>query len=270
MAPLFTATDSLSFRDLKERLGDQIPNSATGRWRASAVQATFQVVDGIVRGTEDAAVPEGAVAMKPIELILNAKSAAGWREIERMRQAGVPYEYLLAQRTVGSAWGAHRNRTSSKLLQVVASQLCRHLDELGIGYRRSKSIGGIIRPSEIRRLSGCSAHVGLVILGRSNQPKFGVAFSIARDGGTARKNAGRLQATVRTAGIPVALVVAGPGWSQRNETADLAAAFRGQVYSDRTVSALAHTIYENVRARTLGAEETQNGTHIRGSSPESH
>ena len=52
-------------------------------------------------------------------------------------------------------------------------------------------------------------------------------FSSARDGGTASKNAGRLRAMKRAPGLPVAVVVAVPGWTVRNETADLAADFGG-------------------------------------------
>jgi hypothetical protein len=243
---VFSAIAGLSFRDLKERIGDEIPNKSRGRWRAGAIAAAFSVVDGIVRGTEKAKLAEGAIALRPVELLLNGDSSGGWAAIENMRVSGVPYEWLLAQRTVGSAWGSHRNRTSSKPLEVVASNLCEELDRLRVKYRRSTSVGGSIRPSELRRLAGGGSHIGVVALARSGTARFGVAFSIARDGGTVRKSAGRLQAMAARAHVPVAVVVAGPGWSLRNETADMAAAFAGRVYSDRTVRLLAQHIHDHI------------------------
>jgi hypothetical protein len=103
-----------------------------------------------VRGTETAEPVHGAIPFRPVELLLNGASSRGWAEIEKMRVSGVPYEWLLAQRTVGSAWGSHRNRTSSKLIEVVASRLCAELDRLGVRYRWSKSVGGSIRAAEVR------------------------------------------------------------------------------------------------------------------------
>jgi hypothetical protein len=244
------AIAGLSFRDLKERVGDELPNKSGGRWRAGAITAAFSVVDGIVRGTEKAEFAKGAIPLRPIELLLNGESAGGWAEIEKMRCSGVPYEWLLAQRTVGSAWGSHRNRTSSKLLEVVASRLCAELDQLGVRYRWSKSVGGSIRPSEVRRLAGGGSHIGVVALTQAGNPILGVAFSIARDGGTARKNAGRLQAMVARTHVPVAVVVGGPGWSLRNETAEMAAAFAGRVYSDRTICLLAQAIHDHLIGHT--------------------
>jgi len=245
---VFCAIAGLSFRDLKERIGDEIPNKSSGRWRAGAIATAFSVVDRIVRGTEKTEHAEGAIPLRPVELLLNGDSSGGWAVIEKMRVSGVPYEWLLAQRTVGSAWGSHRNRTSSKLLEVVASHLCAELDRVGVKYRRSTSVGGSIRPSEVRRLAGGGSHIGVVALTRSATALFGVAFSIARDGGTARKNAGRLQAMAARTHVPVAVVVAGPGWSLRNETADMAAAFAGRVYSDRTICLLAQHIHDRILA----------------------
>lgn len=243
------AIAGLSFRDLKERLGDAIPNRSDSRWRAGAIVTAFSVVDAIVRGTEKADLTHGAIPLRPVELLLNGESS-GWAEIEKMRVSGVPYEWLLAQRTVGSAWGAHRNRTSSTLLEVVASRLCAELDRLGVRYRCSKSVGGTIRATEVHRLAGGGSHIGVVALTRSGNPILGVAFSIARDGGTARKNAGRLQAMVARTHVPVAVVVAGPGWSLRNETAEMAKAFAGRVYSDRTICVLAQEIRDHHSGHT--------------------
>lgn len=247
---VFCAIAGLSFRDLKERLGDEIPNRSGSRWSAAAIAAAFSVVDRIVRGTESAELAEGAIPLRPVELLLSGDPGGGWAEIEQMRVSGVPYEWLLAQRTVGSAWGAHRNRTSSTLLEVVASRLCAELDRLGVRYRWSKSVGGTIRATEVHRLVGGGSHIGVVALARGGSPIVGVAFSIARDGGTARKNAGRLQAMAERTHVPVAVVVAGPGWSLRNETAEMAKAFAGRVYSDRTICVLAQEIHDHHSGHT--------------------
>ncbi|MBA3973398.1 MAG: hypothetical protein C0504_04160 [Candidatus Solibacter sp.] len=251
---VFAAIGGLSFRDLKERLGDGVPSAITGRWSAKAVAAVFEMVSSVVCGAKSANGADGAIAMRPVELLLASAEEGGWSGIDTFRRTGVPYHILLAQRTVGSAWGAHRNRTSSKHLLVLASSLCEQLDQIKVQYRRSTAIGGTIRPSEIHRAAGAGSHISLIALGRTKRPVFGVAFSIARDGGTARKNGGRLVAAVKTARLPVALVVGGAGWSARNETAELATAFAGQIYSDGTIEALAQTIYQSANGRTEGQD----------------
>ena len=243
----------LSHRDLRERLGEQIPSEPSGHWTPRAVIAAFRVVDAVVRGKESTNVP-GAIAAGPVELILRdsmAKSAeAGWQLVERMRCDGIPYEVLLAQRTVGSAWGAHRNKTSSAVVPLIVGRLCGELDERGISYRRSTSAGGGTKPAEIRRLAGGTGQIGVLVLASTGDPAYAVAFSMARDGGTARKNAGRLQGVVKAAGVPVAVVVAGAGWSSRNETAELAVSVGGRLYSDRSIPALARTIQVTVNHLT--------------------
>lgn len=249
---VFAAIGGLSFRDLRERLGECVPSAITGRWSAKAFSAVFETVNSIVCGAKTANATDGAIPMRPAELLLSSVRVAGWTEIDKLYRSGVPYHILLAQRTVGSAWGAHRNRTSSKHLLVLASSLCKQLDHLNVEYRRSTAIGGTIRPSEIHRMAGAGSHISLIAMGRTKQPVFGVAFSIARDGGTARKNGGRLVAAVKTAQLPLALVVGGAGWSARNETAELATAFAGQIYSDGTIEALAQTIYQSAKSRTGG------------------
>jgi len=239
----------LSHRDLRERLGEQIPSEPSGHWTPRVVTAAFRVVDAVVRGRESTDVP-GAIAAGPVELILRdsmARSAeAGWQLVERMRCSGIPYEVLLAQRTVGSAWGAHRNRTSSAVVPLIAARLCEELDERGMTYKRSTSAGGETKPAEIKHLVGANGQIGLVVLLRTGDPAYAIAFSMARDGGTARKNAGRLQAAVKAARVPVVVVVAGSGWSSRNETAELAMSVGGQLYSERAIPALARTIQMTV------------------------
>jgi len=47
---VFAAIAGLSFRDLKERLGETVPSTLAGRWSAKGVSAVFEVVNGIVCG----------------------------------------------------------------------------------------------------------------------------------------------------------------------------------------------------------------------------
>jgi hypothetical protein len=82
---VFCAIAGLSFRDLKERVGEALPNRSGGRWRVGAIAAAFAVVDGIVRGTESAELADGAIPFRPIELLLNGELSGGWAQIEKMR-----------------------------------------------------------------------------------------------------------------------------------------------------------------------------------------
>ena len=174
---------------------------------------------------------------------------SGWDAVEALWVGGVPYEVLLTQRAVGGAWLAHRNRTSTKLAPLLADRLCQELQARHISFQRSTSLGGSMKSSAMRRLSGCDNQLGLVAIHSDRpEPAFGVIFSSARDGGTASKNAGRLRAMKRAPGLPVAVVVAGPGWTVRNETADLAADFGGYLYSERSIVQLADDMASAIHA----------------------
>jgi hypothetical protein len=86
--------------------------------------------------------------------------------------------------------------------------------------------------------------VGMVALDASANAIYAVAFSSARDSGTASKSANRLRNMRRDPSIPMAVVVAGPGWAGRNETADLAMAFDGRLFSDQAIDSLADDIQQ--------------------------
>jgi hypothetical protein len=161
-----------------------------------------------------------------------------------MRRGGVFYEVLLAQRQAGSAWGAHRNKTAGKIASVIASQLCAELTKRTVPYRLSTALGGTVPPKDIQTLARSKGQVGLVAMKTPNKAHCAVVISVARDGGTARANAGKLR-TMADTQIPVVLVLVGPGW-QRNETADLALHFGGRVYSERSLSRLAQDISTSV------------------------
>ena len=70
---------------------------------------------------------------------------------------------------------------------------------------------------------------------RAEHAVFGVIFASARDSGTASKSASRLRAMKRASGLPIAVIVAGPGWAARNETAALAKDFEGMLYSEQSL-----------------------------------
>ena len=67
--------------------------------------------------------------------------------------------------------------------------------------------------------------------------------------GTASRSAARLRAMDRDPELPMAVLISGPGWAERNETGELAEAFGGRLYSDRNVDALVDEIEATVRTR---------------------
>jgi hypothetical protein len=235
------AMAGISIRDLRDRVSVTLPADPRGAWNREQVSAAFEVVDGIVRGTE-ATDLEGALPARPLELFFQAKGGPvtgsdAWDAVEQMRRGGTPFELLLAQREAGGAWLAHRNSTSQMLSTALAEQLCSLMGKTGVSYRRASSVGGHVTPSDIRHMVGGGGQVGIVVLGADSHPVAAVTFSVARDGGTASKNASRL---INAGGVrvPTFLVVAGPGWADRNETADLAVAFNGRVFADHDLNRL--------------------------------
>jgi hypothetical protein len=227
----------LSYKELAERVPN-LPSRPSGPFGPTQLRQAFDVLDAIVRGTTTIDFP-GAEPARPIELMPRVGlGRSGWNMVEELHAHGAPYEVLLSQRAVGGSWLAHRNRTSSKLAPLVADRLCHDLDEHRVTYRRSTGVGGGTSPTDMSVISGCDKQMGLVILDPSGNAVFGVIFSTARDSGTASKSASRLRAMKRAPGLPVAVVVAGPGWAARNETAALAMDFEGRLYSERSLSQL--------------------------------
>jgi hypothetical protein len=246
------AVAGLSYNELSARV-QSLPARPRSRWTPSQIRRAFEVVDDLVRGAVKTDLP-GAVPARALELMASTGADTdGWDGVEKYRADGVPYEVLLAQRTAGGAWLAHRNRTSGKFAPLLADRLCQELAARDIDFRRSAVLGGDVAPTRMSELSGCDKQIGLLALGKSEAPAYGVIFSTARDSGTASKNVGRLRAMRRSAGLPIAIVVAGPGWAVRNETADLAAHFEGRLYSERALGVLADDI-----ARTTKEGEDSN------------
>jgi len=177
----------------------------------------------------------GAVPARAVELIRNPVGLAG---IDDFLDQGIRYEELLLQRLVGGPWLAHKNTTSNFPNAVAADLLSGLLAEGGIDFRRATTVGGTASQKDLQELSGIpKKQIGLVCLAKSGVPVFAVAFSSARDGGTARANGdGLLQ--IPNDAIPVALVLTGLGWSDRGETDRLAKKFEGRLYTEKTVHSL--------------------------------
>lgn len=242
VAEVLCAIAGISTRDLAERLPDFVPADTRQPWTQQGIERAFGEIDTLVSGQRTTVVA-GAVPARALEF---AKGFVpdGWASVERLRTQGVPYALLLLQREVGTAWGAHRNRTQREPAQTVAAQLCAELDRHRVVYRRASSAGGEITPSAIEGLVG-RPEPGLVIL-RVRTPVLAVIFSVARDGGTARKNAGRVKGFLEGAKVPMVVVLLGPGWSGRNETVELAEAYQGRIYTDRDIPALVNDIRQEV------------------------
>ena len=238
-----------SYQELHSRV-DGLPPDPRSKWSPSQVERAFDLIDKAVRGELRSDLPE-TVPARAIEFLPGpGLGRAGWDMVEDFRTRGVPYEILLAQRAAGGTWLAHRNRTSGRMAPVVADKLCKELDRRGIAYLRASSVGGERTPAELGKVTGCDKQIGLAVLDGRGEAAFAVIFSTARDSGTARNNASRLRAMHRREDLPVAVVVSGPGWAARNETADLAIAFHGRLYSDRSLRPLADQI-----ANTMELEE---------------
>ena len=243
------AVAGLSYSDLQERAAG-LPADPKGPWEPSQIKAAFAVIDAVVTGAVESGL-SGAVAMQPFDLIgklAGQPPESGWSRVEAQRSGGVPYEVLLGQRVAGGAWLAHRNTTSGLLNHPIAQSLCDALDERGISYLRASSVGGSEPLSRLQTMTGADAQIGVLALDSEGAPAYAVAFSSARDSGTASKNANRLRNMARNPELPMAVVVAGPGWSARNETADLAMAFGGRLFSDHAIDYLAIDIEEVISA----------------------
>jgi hypothetical protein len=234
------AVAGLTYGDLVARVGVELPTESAAHWGPSQVRAAFEVLDGIVNDRVTTALP-GAVPSQPLELMPSIGDpgvSAGWEGVEQLRSGGVSYEVLLAQRVAGGTWLAHRNKTSGRIAHSIAAQLCRELDARGVSHCRATSAGGRVGPTTMRELSGAGKQVGLVAMDPRGAAAYGVVFAVARDSGSASKSAARLR-TMQRGQIPIALLLAGPGWSARNETGDLALHFEGRVFSELGLHRLA-------------------------------
>lgn len=242
------AVAGLSYGDLVERISG-LPNDPEGPWSPSLLRTAFQVIDDIVCGRVTSDLP-GTAPTRPLDLmpeVVGSLAARGWEAVEAYFQAGVPYEVLLAQRAAGGTWLAHRNQTSGMLNHGIADQLCKALDSKGVPYRRSTLVGGATAPSTIQELAHSDKQTGVVVLDARGRAVYAIVLASARDSGTASKSAARLRAMKRDQAFPTALILSGRGWSARNETAELALAFGGRLFTERSVAALVSDVLGVIR-----------------------
>lgn len=234
----------LSFRDLADRValsGGTVPTESERPWTNEQTQAAFVVIDAVVQGGVTPRLP-GAVAARPVEMLLAGSTPiGGWPAVDFMLEHGVPYEVLLAQRAVGGAWLSHRNATTNLLPPLLAAALCELLDERKVSYWRGATLGGDAPKRVLGQLVGVvgeAGQVGLITKTRDDQPALAVAIAVARDGGTARKSAGKLRELPSRLKVPAALVLLGPGWATRGETADLVDGYEGRLFTEGTLQDL--------------------------------
>lgn len=233
----------LSWRDLQARAharGTSLPGEADGSWSPSQVFAAFSVVDDVVCGRVEPQVP-GAVAARPIELLLGG-TASGWAAVESMREGGVSYGTLLAQRDVGSAWSAHRNRSNNEISRLMVRRVLNALDEAGVGYWSTEGDAAVAK-TVLGQRAGASGkppgQLSIVTRAATGGPGYAVLIAIARDGGTARKTAATLLQLPKRFNVPSVLVLFGTGWADRGESDDLVRAFGGRLYTEHTLEQLA-------------------------------
>lgn len=215
-------------KELRRRLGSDAPVGES--WTPRSIRAAWIIIDETIRGIARSPLAD-AVPLRPVELLAAADPSSGWRLIEQMRVGGVPYETLLVQRSVGSAWGQHRNATSSSAGIALSSLLTERLRAEGV---RFVSRGDAL----FRDLSPIGKHAAVVTTDPEGAPLWSVVISVATDSGTASKTAAKLRSKLEKRN-DVALLVVGNGWAERvNETAELVEAVGGRVFSDQGLDAL--------------------------------
>lgn len=232
----------LSWRDLQDRsqaCGVSLPGDSRGTWNPSQVLGAFRVIDEIVQAQVEPQLV-GAVAARPLELLLDG--SVGWDAIEKLRVNGVGYGTLLAQRHVGSAWSAHRNRSNNEISKLMVRRVLSALDDHSVGYWSTEGEEPVAKPFLGRRAGVAGKPPGqLSVVTRSADGDAGLAVlvAIARDGGTARKTAATLLQLPKRIGVPAVLVLFGTGWADRGESDDLVRAYGGRLYTEQTLEGLA-------------------------------
>lgn len=239
------ALAGVTFDELGDRMPDvALPGDVKGTWSTTQLNRAFAEIDSIVRCTTTSAVAD-AMPTRPVELVervAGPSAPGGWARIEALRTSGVPYEILLAQRVVGSSWGQHRNRTSKRPTRAVALDLRERLRARGVDVLLVSGYGGDANQKDVNELVGGSGDIGLVVRTASDyRPFYAVTFTLAKDGGSARKSGGTKIKMARPR-VPIAVVTLGPGWAQRRETADLIRSFEGAIFTELTLDALVDRI----------------------------
>jgi len=233
----------LSWRDLRDRSesrGVPLPAKSTGPWKSSQIKIVFDLVDEIVTGQVRPQLIEG-VAARPLELLLG-NSTSSWSDIEVMRTGGVSYGTLLAQRDVGSAWSAHRNRTNNEISRLMILRLLEALRTADVAYWSTEGDNPVPRAflsSKAVKQGETPGQLTAVTRSTDGSPRYAVRVSVARDGGTARKTAATFLKLPDLLALPGAVLLVGTGWADRGESDKLVRAFGGRVYTEHSLSALA-------------------------------
>lgn len=232
----------LSWRDLQARSlarGVPLPGDSQGVWNPSQVLGAFRVIDDIVRAQVEPQLA-GAVAARPLELLLDG--SAGWEVIDKLRAKGVAYGTLLAQRDVGSAWSAHRNRSNNEISRLMVRRVLSALDDHSVGFWSTEGTEPVAKSF----LGGQAGVIGkppgqlsVVTRGADGVAGLAILVAIARDGGTARKTAATLLQLPKKISVPAVLVLFGTGWADRGESDDLVRAYGGRLYTEQTLDGLA-------------------------------
>lgn len=232
----------LSWRDLQARaeaLGTPLPSQPDGSWNPSQVIRAFTIIDDIVCGRVQSQLA-GAVASRPIELLLGP--LVGWKAVEDLRITGVDYGTLLAQRDVGSAWSAHRNRTNNELSRLMVRRVLVALDKSAVNYWSSEGDEPVAK-NFLGSKAGVSGRppgqLSVVTRSSDGSAGYAVLVAVARDGGTARKTTATLLQLPAKFNVPAVLVLFGTGWADRGESDDLIRAYGGRVYTENTLTHLA-------------------------------
>lgn len=232
----------LSWRDLQARSlsrGVPLPGDSHGTWNPSQVLGAFQVIDDIVRARVEPQLA-GAVAARPLELLLDGST--GWEVVDKLRAKGVDYGTLLAQRDVGSAWSAHRNRSNNEISRLMVRRVLSALDDQGVGFWSTEGDSSVAKSFLGSRAGVVGKPPGqLSVVTRAADGAAGLAVlvAIARDGGTARKTAATLLQLPKKISVPAVLVLCGTGWADRGESDDLVRAYGGRIYTEQTLDGLA-------------------------------
>lgn len=234
----------LAWRDLQDRAaarGTPLPGAPDGAWSSGQISTAFAIIDDIVCDRLEPQLP-GAVVSRPVELLL--ETSTGWDKIEALRSGGVSYGTLLAQRDVGSAWSAHRNRTNTELSKLMITRVLAALDAFRVSYWSTVGPQRVAK-SYLGSRAGVSGNtpgqLAVVTRRQNGSAGFAVLTATARDGGTARKTAATLLKLPAKINVQSVLVLFGTGWAERGESDDLIRAYGGRLYTENTLSALAAT-----------------------------
>lgn len=239
----------LSWRDLRDRAsarGTTLPSESSGPWNTRQIATAFDVVDEVVTGRRRPQI-KGAVAAQPVELLL--PGSAGWATVQAIRAERVPYATLLAQRAVGGAWGAHRNRTNNQISSLMVEQLLDALDAADVAYWSTEgqhAVGSKFLAGKAMRSGHSVGHLQVVTRTHAGAARMAIFVSVARDGGTTRRSAATLLKLPAELVLQAAVVLIGTGWSARGESDDLVRAFDGRIYTERTMDDLAALCAEGV------------------------